>query len=82
MAGIEEQFILLAIGWTFIFVRIFVRWRQVGPAAWSLDDYLMPVVGVSRPSCGAPFFPAEATGSFFIPSSARGSLHIIKTFEV
>lgn len=49
MAGIEEQFILLGIGWMFIFVRVFVRWRLVGPGAWELDDYLMPAVGVSAP---------------------------------
>ena len=45
--GIEEQFILLAIGWVFIFVRIFVRTRQVGITGWQLDDYLMPLAGVS-----------------------------------
>lgn len=50
MGGIEEQFILLGIGWVFIFVRVFVRWRLVGPRDWDLDDYLMPVVGVSAPS--------------------------------
>ncbi|MBE3050343.1 hypothetical protein IMZ48_49175 [Candidatus Bathyarchaeota archaeon] len=42
-----EQFILLGIGWVFIFVRIFVRWRAAGPSNWELDDYLMPLVGVS-----------------------------------
>lgn len=47
---IFEQFILLAIGWVFIFIRIFVRWRQVGFSGWALDDYLMPLAGVSPPS--------------------------------
>lgn len=45
--GIEEQFILLALGVAFIGVRVVVRWRQVGPSNWELDDYLMPLVGVS-----------------------------------
>jgi hypothetical protein len=45
--GIEEQFVLLSIGLITIGVRVGVRWRQVGPAAWQLDDYLMPFTGVS-----------------------------------
>lgn len=51
---IEEQFILLGIGWVFIFVRIFVRTRQVGVSGWELDDYLMPLAGVSIPGLVAP----------------------------
>lgn len=42
-----EQFILLAIGLFTILVRIFFRWRTVGPSNWQLDDYLMPLTGVS-----------------------------------
>lgn len=53
MAGIEEQFILLGIGWVFIFIRVYVRWRLVGPRSFELDDYLMPVVGVSVPDSPA-----------------------------
>lgn len=45
-----EQFILLAIGLFTILVRIFFRWRTVGPANWQLDDYLMPLTGVSSAS--------------------------------
>ena len=44
---IEEQFILLSIGLAFIAVRMVIRWRQVGISGWQLDDYLMPVTGVS-----------------------------------
>lgn len=47
--GIEEQFILLSLGLATILVRIGVRWRQVGPSGWELDDYLMPFTGVSSP---------------------------------
>jgi hypothetical protein len=43
-----EQFILLAIGLFTILVRIVFRWRTVGPANWQLDDYLMPLTGVSQ----------------------------------
>jgi hypothetical protein len=45
--GVEEQFILLSLGLTTIGTRIGVRWRQVGPGGWQLDDYLMPFTGVS-----------------------------------
>lgn len=44
--AIEEQFTLLAIGLVIIGMRVFVRWRQVGPGNWEFDDYLMPLVGV------------------------------------
>lgn len=47
MDAIAEQFILLSLGLVTIFVRIGVRWRQVGVAGWQLDDYLMPFTGVS-----------------------------------
>jgi hypothetical protein len=47
--GIEEQFILLSLGLATILARIGVRWRQVGPGGWQLDDYLMPFTGVSSP---------------------------------
>ena len=44
--GIEEQFVYLAIGWVFVFVRIYVRVRQIGGTGWKLDDYLMPLASV------------------------------------
>lgn len=43
-----EQFTLLSIGLFTILVRIYTRWRSVGPANWQIDDYLMPLTGVSR----------------------------------
>jgi hypothetical protein len=44
--GVEEQFVLLSLGLVIIIVRIGVRWHQVGPGNWQLDDYLMPLTGV------------------------------------
>lgn len=44
---IEEQFILLSIGLATIILRMYIRWRQVGVSGWQLDDYLMPLTGVS-----------------------------------
>lgn len=46
-----EQFTLLSIGLFTILVRIYTRWQSVGPASWQIDDYLMPMTGVSR-ECG------------------------------
>jgi hypothetical protein len=43
-----EPFTLLSIGLLTIIVRIYFRWRSVGPANWQVDDYLMPLTGVSR----------------------------------
>jgi len=43
-----EQFTLLSIGLFTIIVRISIRWRSVGPTNWQIDDYLMPLTGVSR----------------------------------
>jgi hypothetical protein len=43
-----EQFTLLSIGLFTIVVRICIRWRSVGPANWQIDDFLMPLTGVSR----------------------------------
>lgn len=61
--GQEEQFILLALGWVFIFLRIFVRTRQVGVRGWELDDYLMPLAGVSF--CSGGFLPGPFARLFF-----------------
>jgi hypothetical protein len=45
-----EPFTLLSIGLITIIVRIYFRWRSVGPANWQIDDYLMPLTGVSCPA--------------------------------
>ncbi|BCS29343.1 uncharacterized protein APUU_70913S [Aspergillus puulaauensis] len=41
-----ESFTLLGIGLVFILVRIYVRWTQVGPSNFQLDDYFMPLAGI------------------------------------
>lgn len=47
MANNVEAWVLLSLALFTIFVRIFVRWKLVGPANFQLDDYLMPLAGVS-----------------------------------
>lgn len=42
-----EGFTLLALGIAFILVRMYARWSIVGPSNFQLDDYLMPLAGVS-----------------------------------
>jgi hypothetical protein len=46
MGGNVESWVLLSIALFTIIVRIFVRWKLVGPANFQLDDYLMPLAGV------------------------------------
>lgn len=41
-----ESFVLLGLGLFFILVRVYVRWTQVGPSNFQLDDYFMPLAGV------------------------------------
>ena len=48
MSGpVVEGFTLLSLGLIVIGVRVYSRWVQVGPASFQLDDYLMPITGVS-----------------------------------
>lgn len=47
MAQNVEAWTLLSLALTTILVRVFVRWKLVGPANFQLDDYLMPLAGVS-----------------------------------
>lgn len=42
-----EPFTLLSIGLITIIIRIYFRWRSVGVSNWQIDDYLMPLTGVS-----------------------------------
>lgn len=57
--GIEEQFILLSIGLCMIVGRIAIRWRVAGPSNWQIDDYLMPLTGVS-------FLSVKTDTSFYL----------------
>lgn len=43
-----EAFTLLALELVIIGCRTVVRWRNVGPAKFQLDDYLMLLAGVGR----------------------------------
>ncbi|KAH8879215.1 hypothetical protein GQ53DRAFT_855200 [Thozetella sp. PMI_491] len=46
MSGITEEFTLIALGLLIICIRVVVRWMQVGPANFQLDDYIMPLSGL------------------------------------
>jgi hypothetical protein len=43
-----EQWTLLALAIIMIVIRMYVRWSLVGPRDFQLDDYLMPIAGVSQ----------------------------------
>ena len=49
MASNVEAWVLLSLALAIILVRIFVRWTLVGPSNFQLDDYFMPLAGVSYP---------------------------------
>lgn len=51
MAGNVEAWTLLSLALIIILVRVGVRWKLVGPADFQLDDYLMPLAGVSCFTC-------------------------------
>ncbi|KAF4455593.1 hypothetical protein F53441_2117 [Fusarium austroafricanum] len=61
---IEEQFILLSLGLVTIGVRMGVRWRQVGPGGFQLDDYLMPFTGL--------VFTAETVAAYLVGAKFQG----------
>jgi hypothetical protein len=54
-----EAFTLLSLALTFILLRIYVRWDLVGPKQFQLDDYLMPLAGVSTPIVNILIFEIE-----------------------
>jgi hypothetical protein len=45
--GVAEAWTLLSLGLVVIGIRVYVRWTAVGPGKFQLDDYLMPLTGVS-----------------------------------
>ncbi|KAF4967688.1 hypothetical protein FSARC_4748 [Fusarium sarcochroum] len=71
--GIEEQFILLSLGLITIGTRIGVRWRQVGPGGWQLDDYLMPFTGL--------VFTAETIAAYLVGAKFQGLTNSYMTDE-
>lgn len=42
-----EAFALLSIALVIILVRVYVRWQLVGLKGFQLDDFMMPLTGVS-----------------------------------
>ncbi|RDW72399.1 uncharacterized protein DSM5745_07571 [Aspergillus mulundensis] len=59
-----ESFTLLGLGLVFILTRVYVRWTQVGPASFQLDDYLMPIAGA--------VFAVEVTLAYLVGSKYDG----------
>ncbi|KAL4990945.1 hypothetical protein BDW68DRAFT_193617 [Aspergillus falconensis] len=59
-----ESFTLLGLGLVFILVRVYVRWTQVGPSNFQLDDYLMPLAGA--------VFTVEVTLAYLVGSKYDG----------
>ncbi|KAL4901492.1 hypothetical protein BDW74DRAFT_83853 [Aspergillus multicolor] len=59
-----ESFTLLGLGLVFILTRVYVRWTQVGPANFQLDDYLMPMAGA--------VFAVEVTLAYLVGSKYDG----------
>ncbi|KAM0809765.1 hypothetical protein AB5N19_10112 [Seiridium cardinale] len=44
--AVVEAWTLLSLGLVVIATRVYVRWTQVGPSKWQVDDYLMPLTGL------------------------------------
>ncbi|KAL4763822.1 uncharacterized protein BDW70DRAFT_171914 [Aspergillus foveolatus] len=68
-----ESFTLLGLGLVFIIVRIYVRWTQVGPSNFQLDDFLMPLAGV--------VFTIEVTLAYLVGSKYDGLTNSYMTDE-
>ncbi|KAJ5112229.1 hypothetical protein N7532_000274 [Penicillium argentinense] len=64
MASNVEAWVLLSLALFTIIVRIFVRWKLVGPARFQLDDYLMPLAGV--------FFILETVAAYLVVAEFQG----------
>ncbi|KAL4950989.1 hypothetical protein BDW69DRAFT_186838 [Aspergillus filifer] len=68
-----ESFVLLGLGLLFILVRVYVRWTQVGPTSFQLDDFLMPLAGV--------VFAVEVTLAYLVGSKYDGLTNSYMTDE-
>ncbi|KAL4926773.1 uncharacterized protein BDV17DRAFT_268551 [Aspergillus undulatus] len=68
-----ESFSLLGLGLVFILVRIYVRWTQVGPSNFQLDDFLMPLAGI--------VFAIEVTLAYLVGSKYDGLTNSYMTDE-
>ncbi|KAH7316641.1 hypothetical protein B0I35DRAFT_260095 [Stachybotrys elegans] len=72
-AVIQEQFALLSIGLIVIGTRCVLRWRQVGPSGFQLDDYLMPLTGL--------VFSAETVAAYLVGARFQGLTNSYMTAE-
>ncbi|KAL3433764.1 hypothetical protein BDV09DRAFT_171203 [Aspergillus tetrazonus] len=68
-----ESFTLLGLGLVFIIVRVYVRWTQVGPSNFQLDDFLMPLAGI--------VFTIEVTLAYLVGSKYDGLTNSYMTDE-
>ncbi|KAL4739820.1 hypothetical protein BDV11DRAFT_215001 [Aspergillus similis] len=68
-----ESFTLLGLGLIFILIRVYVRWTQVGPLRFQVDDYLMPLAGV--------VFTIEVTLAYLVGSKYNGLTNSYMTDE-
>ncbi|KAJ5379165.1 hypothetical protein N7509_012284 [Penicillium cosmopolitanum] len=73
MGGNVESWVLLSIALFTIIVRIFVRWKLVGPANFQLDDYLMPLAGV--------VFILETVAAYLVVANYEGLTNSYMTNE-
>ncbi|OOQ83299.1 putative srpk [Penicillium brasilianum] len=68
-----EAWTLLSLALTTILVRVFVRWKLVGPANFQLDDYLMPLAGI--------FFTLETVAAYLVGAKFDGLTNSYMTPE-
>ncbi|KKA25460.1 hypothetical protein T310_0484 [Rasamsonia emersonii CBS 393.64] len=68
-----ESFTLMSLGLVIILIRIYVRWTQVGPANFQLDDYLMPLAGM--------VFTGETVAAYLVGAKFNGLTNSYMTPE-
>ncbi|KAJ5770889.1 uncharacterized protein N7511_002940 [Penicillium nucicola] len=68
-----EAWVLLSLALFTIIVRIFVRWKLVGPANFQLDDYLMPLAGI--------VFVLETVAAYLVVADYQGLTNSYMTDE-
>ncbi|KAJ5295066.1 hypothetical protein N7508_009887 [Penicillium antarcticum] len=73
MSSNVEAWVLLSLALFTIIVRIFVRWKLVGPANFQLDDYLMPLAGI--------VFVLETVAAYLVVAKYQGLTNSYMTDE-
>ncbi|KAK6199629.1 hypothetical protein LQW54_010011 [Pestalotiopsis sp. IQ-011] len=71
--GVAEAWTLLSLGLVVIGIRVYVRWTQVGPSKFQLDDYLMPLTGL--------VFTAETVAAYLVGALFDGLTNSYMTDE-